>query len=61
MLSKKLIFDGKKYRTPCYHEDLELILNDAKHLEGNEKGQSRRNRTLSPEVAPTGIEPVSKV
>jgi site-specific DNA recombinase len=56
MLSEKLIFDGKKYRTPCYHEDLELILNDVRRLEGNEKGQSRKNRALSSEVVPRGIE-----
>ena len=61
MLNKKLVFDGKKYRTPCYHEDLELILNRVKDLAENKKGQSRKKRLLSSEVVPTGIEPVSKV
>ena len=59
MLSKKLIFDGEKYRTPCYHEVLELILNRVKDLAENEKGQSRKKRTLSSEVASTGIEPIA--
>jgi hypothetical protein len=59
MLAEELIFDGKKYRTPCYHEVLGLILNTVKDLVDNEKGQSRKNRTLSSEVASTGIEPVS--
>ena len=47
MYAEKLEFEGKKYRTPKYNEDLSLILNEVKGLEQNEKGQSSKKRALS--------------
>jgi site-specific DNA recombinase len=61
ILAEKLVFDGKKYRTPIYHEVLAMILNDSKALRRNKKGQNQKSMTLSSGVVPTGIEPVSKV
>ncbi|HEX7904872.1 MAG TPA: recombinase family protein [Chitinophagaceae bacterium] len=52
IFAEKLVYEEEKYRTPVYHEDLSLILNDVRHLEGNKKGQSQRSLTLSSKVAP---------
>jgi site-specific DNA recombinase len=61
ILAEKLVFDGKKYRTPTYHEVLTMIFNDIKPLQKNKKGQSQNLSALSSGVVPTGIEPVSRV
>jgi hypothetical protein len=55
MLAEKLIFDRKKYRTPFYHKDLELILNEVRRLIENKKGQSQKNLDLSSEVEASRI------
>ncbi len=61
MYAENLIFDENKYRTPIYHEALALLLNTVKGFSGNEKGQNQNKLTLSSQVAPTEIEPVSEV
>jgi site-specific DNA recombinase len=61
IFAEKLIFEGRGYRTPAYHEALLLILNAVKCLGGNKRGQTAGNNNLSFLVVPTGIEPVSKV
>jgi site-specific DNA recombinase len=61
MLAEKLIFDGKKYRTPFYHKDLELILSEVKRLIENKKGQNQKKLILSSGVVPPRIELGSKV
>ena len=61
ILAEKLVFEEKSYRTLVYHEALALILNTSRGLGRNERGQTAGDSNLSSLVAPTGIEPVSKV
>jgi site-specific DNA recombinase len=61
MYAEKFVFENNSYRTPIYREELALILSTGADSSPNKKGQNQKSLTLSSQVVPTGIEPVSKV
>ena len=57
----KLIFEENEYRTNRLNEVVSLLCLGDNELQENKKGNSNKKFEVSRSVAPTGIEPVSKV
>ena len=55
----KIIFDGKKCRTPRLNEMISLIISADKGLDKIKTGQHKLNPMLSGLVENTGVEPVT--
>lgn len=58
---EKVVYDAGTYRTTTPHPIFEVITATEAALGGNKKRKSQHFADLSCQVAPTGIEPVSKV
>lgn len=61
IFEEKLIYGGNGFRTPKYTPVIECITLKSNDLEELKSGMSKKNLEHSGWVAPTGIEPVSKV